>query len=148
MESDALEWYGPRKVTTTKIQVSAEVHAGRLFVIVSLIAPGVAQFAIAGDSTAVPKPVLLTTDHPFPVSPVSSIRPDGRPIVTLQVGVPTVTVPPGHNSAAVSCGPPSLWLVIEVVSVVGEHVCGGVTLLQTIFAFLSKPVTAVFGGHV
>jgi hypothetical protein len=53
-----------------KIQVSAEVHAGRLFVIVSLIAPGVAQFAMWGVNTAVPNPVLLTTDHPFPVSPV------------------------------------------------------------------------------
>ncbi len=82
------------------------------------------------------------------MSPVSSIRPDGRPIVTLQVGVPTVTVPPGHSSAAVSIGPPSLWLVIVVVSVCGEHVGGGVTLLQTMFEFESKPVTNVFGGHV
>ncbi len=148
MESDALEWYGPMKVTTTKIHVSAEVHAGRLFVIVSLIAPGVAQFAICGDSTAVPYPVLLTTVHPFPVSPVSSIRPDGRPIVTLQVGVPTVTVPPGHTSAAVIIGPPLLKLVIVVLNVCGEHVGGGVTLLQTMCPTELKPVTNAPAGHV
>jgi hypothetical protein len=58
------------------------VHAGLLFTTASLIAPGVAQDAIAGDKTAVPKPTMLATDHPGNVNPVTSMRPAGTWIVT------------------------------------------------------------------
>ena len=87
--------------------------------------------------TAVPKPTLLTTDHPGSVNPVTSMRPEGTWIVTLQVGVPKVTRPPGHSST----GMKSLFvkLVIVVVSVVAEHVGGGVTLLHTMCPAASKP---------
>jgi hypothetical protein len=76
------------------MKLRAEVHAGLLFVTASLIAPGVAHDAIAGLRTALPKPTMLTTDHPGSVNPVTSIRPDGTWIVTWQVGVPRVTCPP------------------------------------------------------
>jgi hypothetical protein len=95
MDRLADEWNGPNP----KTKVSAEVHAGLLLTTASLIAPGVAQLAIAGLRTAVPKPTMLTTDHPGSVNPVTSMRPDGTWIVTLQVGVPRVTCPPGHSSA-------------------------------------------------
>lgn len=78
MDKLADEWNGP--LNNTKL--SAEVHAGLLFTTASLIAPGVAQEAIAGVRTAVPKPTMLTTDHPGNVNPVTSIRPDGTWIVT------------------------------------------------------------------
>jgi hypothetical protein len=39
-------------------------------------------------------------------------------------------------------------LVIVVVSVVAEHVTGGVTLLQTMCPAASKPVTNAPVGHV
>ncbi len=39
-------------------------------------------------------------------------------------------------------------LVIVVVSVLGEHVGGGVTLLQTMCPTESKPVTDAPVGHV
>jgi hypothetical protein len=128
------------------MKLSAEVHAGRLLTTASLIAPGVAQLAIAGLRTAVPKPTMLTTDHPGSVNPVTSMRPDGTWIVTLQVGVPKVTCPPGHSSTRMK----SLFekLVIVVVSVVGEHVGGGVTLLHTMCPTASKPVTNAPAGHV
>jgi hypothetical protein len=143
MEMLAVEWNGPPKNGT---KLSADVHAGLLLTTASLIAPGVAQFAIATVRTAVPNPTLLTTDHPLPVNPVVSMRPDGRWIVTLQLGVPRVTVPPGHSST----GTRSLFvkLVIDVVSVVGEHVGGGVTLLQIMSPFALKPVTNAPLGHV
>jgi len=96
--------------------------------------------------TEVPIPTLLTTDHPLPVNPVVSMRPDGRESVTLQVGVPRVIVPPGHSSTGMRS--PFVKLVIVVVSVVVEHVGGGVTLLQTMFPFASKPVTNAPVGHV
>jgi hypothetical protein len=112
----------------------------------SLIAPGVAQFAIAGLRTAVPKPTMLTTPQPGRVKPVTSMRPAGTRIVTLQVGVPSVTWPPGHSSTRMK----SLFekLVIDVVSVRGAHVGGGVTLLQTMCPRPSNPVTNAPAGHV
>jgi hypothetical protein len=142
MDRLAVEWNGPWKNT----KLRAEVHAGLLLVTASLIAPGVAQFAIAGVRTAVPKPTLLTTDHPGSVNPVTSMRPDGTWIVTLQFGVPRVTRPPGHSSTGMT----SLFekLVIVVVSVVAEHVVGGVTLLQTMCPSALKPVTNAPAGHV
>jgi hypothetical protein len=89
---------------------------------------------------------LLTTDDPGSVNPVTSMRPDGTWIVTLQVGVPRVTCPPGHRSTGMR------FAVREarhrVVSVVGEHVGGGVTLLQTMFPTASKPVTNAPLGQV
>ena len=142
MDRAADEWNGPLK----KTKLSAEVHAGRLLTTASLIAPGVAQDAIAGVRTAVPKPTLLTTDHPASVNPVTSMRPDGTWIVTLQVGVPRVTCPPGHCSTGMRS--PFVKLVIVVVSVVGEHVGGGVTLLQTMCPTGSNPVTNAPIGHV
>ena len=128
------------------MKLSAEVHAGLLLTTAWLIAPGVAQLAIAGLRTAVPKPTMLTTDHPGNVNPVTSMRPDGTRIVTLQVGVPRVTSPPGHCST----GMKSLFvkLVIVVVSVVGEHIGGGVTLLQTMCPTASKPVMNAPAGQV
>ena len=87
MDRPADEWNGPWKNT----KLSAEVQAGLLLTTASLIAPGVAQFAIPAVRTAVPKPTVLTTDHPGNVKPVTSIRPAGRWIVTLQVGVPRAT---------------------------------------------------------
>jgi hypothetical protein len=142
MDKLADEWNGP--LNSTKL--SAEVHAGRLFTTASLIAPGVAQFAIAGVRTAVPKPTVLTTDHPGKVNPVTSMRPNGTAIVTWQVGVPRVTCPPGHSSTLMK----SLFekLVIVVESVVGEHTGGGVTLLQTICPTALKPVTNAPAGQV
>ena len=142
MDRLAVEWNGPNPST----KLSAEVHAGRLLTTASLIAPGVAQAAIAGLRTAVPKPTMLTTDHPGNVNPVTSMRPDGTWIVTWQVGVPKVTCPPGHSSTRMK----SLFekLVIVVVSVVGEHVGGGVTLLQTMCPTASKPVTNAPAGQV
>jgi len=136
------EWNGPKP----KTKLSADVHAGLLLTIAWLTAPGVAQFAIAGVSTAVPKPTMLTTDHPGKVNPVTSMRPDGTRIVTLQVGVPRVLSPPGHCSTWMR----SLFekLVIVVVSVVGEHVGGGVTLLQTMCPTASNPVTNAPAGQV
>jgi hypothetical protein len=89
---------------------------------------------------------MLTTDHPGSVTPVTSMRPDGTWIVTWQFGVPRVTCPPGHCSTGIT----SLFvkLVIVVVSVVGEHVGGGVTLLQTMFPRELKPVTNAPVGQV
>ena len=142
MDRAALEWNGPNP----RMKLRAEVHAGLLFVTASLIAPGVAQAAIAGLRTAVPKPTVLTTDQPGSVKPVTSIRPDGTPIVTWQVGVPRVTCPPGHCSTGMRS--PLVKLVIVVVSVVGEHVGGGVTLLQTMCPTELKPVTNAPAGHV
>jgi hypothetical protein len=142
MDSAADEWNGPNPST----KLNAEVHAGLLLVTASLIAPGVAQFAIAGLRTAVPKPTVLTTDQPGSVSPVTSMRPEGTWIVTWQVGVPRVTCPPGHCSTGMRS--PFVKLVIVVVSVVGEHVGGGVTLLQTMCPTELNPVTNAPAGHV
>ena len=144
MDSAADEWNGPNP----RMKLRAEVQAGLLLVTASLIAPGVAHDAIAGLRTAVPKPTRLpvTTDHPGAVNPVVSMRPDGTWIVTWQVGVPRVTCPPGHSSTRTK----SLFekLVIVVVSVVGEQIAGGVTLLQTMCPTELKPVTNAPAGHV
>lgn len=84
MDTLAVEWNGP---PTNGTKLNADVHAGLLLTTASLIAPGVAQFAMFTVRTAFPKPTRFVIDHPLPVNPVVSIRPEGRAIVTLQVGV-------------------------------------------------------------
>ena len=116
------------------------MHAGRLLVTTSLIAPGLAQLAIAGARVAPPKPTNDpgTSDHPAALVPGVSIRPDGTWILRWQLGVPSCTWPPGHSSTGMKS--PFVKLTIVVVSVVVVH-AGGVTLLQTMRPAASNPVT-------
>jgi hypothetical protein len=70
--------------------------------------------------------------------------PDGRWSVTLQVAVPSMTVPPGQCCAKSL----SLTPVIVFVSVVEEQVGGGVAPLQINVPAKVKPVMDCPAGQV
>ncbi|WP_457254233.1 hypothetical protein [Pedococcus sp. P5_B7] len=138
METEAVETLPPRMGLT-----KADEHEGR-FAVTFGIANGELQLGWLTVRTAVPKPVLAVICQASPRVPISRMLPDGRFRVTLQVGDPSRTVPPGQCCAKSL----SLTPVIVFVSVVGEQAGGGVAPLQINVPVAEKPVIDCPAGQV